>query len=326
MPSTWSVLYSKIRLLLKSHKYDLMIVHTPAMSWVARPAARGLVPMTIYFSHGLPFTAEQSKLRYFILRSLEQFMSKYTDAIIVMNSDDVAACQRFRLNRLGRRWFYVPGVGVDVDHYATGPPECTVTQLERNLELRADKPMILFLGRFIKSKRPRDVLDLARRIGNGVDFVLAGEGPLWTPIKMSAAKIGPHVKVIEFTSEVPALLARCTLLILPSVFREGLPRVILEACAAGKPVVAYNVRGARDAIRHGETGFLVQPANVSELCEAVSNLLEDDKLRSKMGKAGQKHIREKFSIHASLSATMAAIQEVLQQNNVCLEYDQQAVL
>jgi len=315
-PKTWRRLYRRIRLLLRTCQFDLMIVHTPAMSWVARPAAHGLVPATIYFSHGLPFAPEQPWLTNLVFRSVEQFMARYTDAIIVMNRDDAAACRRFKLTRTDGRWHYVPGVGVDVDTYAERPAENLVVKLEQKLGLRPGRPMVLFLGRFIKAKRPGDVLELARRIGPEVDFVLAGEGPLWKQTKKAGAKIGSHVKVIEFTDKVQLLLARCTVLVLPSVFREGLPRVLLEACAAGKPVVAYDVRGSRDIIERGQTGYLVPPRNVGQLHEAVSSLLKDSKLSSKMGQAGRERIRKEFSTQASVFSIIPAVREVLQQTDI----------
>jgi glycosyltransferase involved in cell wall biosynthesis len=286
------------------------------MSWVARVAANGLVPASIYFAHGLPFSPEQSKLMYFIFRCIEEFVARYTDAIIVINKNDAAACQRFKLTHSDGHWYYVPGVGVDIDAYANQPSEELLTKLEQELGLRAGKPMVLFLGRFIPAKRPGDVLELARKIGPEVDFVLAGEGPLWKQIKKAGAGIGPHVKVIEFTDRVPLLLARCSLLVLPSVFREGLPRVLLEAYSAGKPAAAYDVRGAHDVIEHGTTGYLVQPRNVEALYESVRKILEDDDLRLKMGQAGKKRMREKYSIEASLSAILPAIGEILQQKDI----------
>ena len=315
-PSTWWTLYRKIRLLLREGAFDLMIVHTPAMSWVARPAAHGLVPASIYFAHGLGFAPEQPRPTYLAFRCVEQFMARYTDAVIVVNSDDAAACRRFKLTRPDGRWYYVPGVGVDVDAYASQPAEHLITKLEDELGLRTGKQMVLFLGRFIASKRLGDVLEVARRIGPGVDFVLAGEGPLWKKIKKAAARIGSHVKVIEFTSQASLLLARCSLLVLPTVFREGLPRVLLEAYAAGKPAVAYDVRGVRDIIEHSTTGYLVQRCNVDGLHKAVRDILKDNELRMRMGQAGQKRIRQKFSINASLAVILPAVREVLEQKKI----------
>jgi glycosyltransferase involved in cell wall biosynthesis len=316
-PLTWWKLYWKLRALLRARYFDLMIVHTPVMSWIARLAADGLVPASIYFSHGLPFAPEQPRSAYLFFQCIERLMARYTNAVIVMNSTDAAVCQRLKLTRSEGNWYYVPGVGVDVDAYASRPAKHLMMKLEQEFGLRAGKQMVLFLGRFIRSKRPGDVLELARRMGDEVDYVMAGEGPLWHRIKAEASTIGPHIKVVEFTDRIAELLSRCSLLVLPSVFREGLPRVLLEAQAAGKPAVAYNVRGACDVIEHGKTGFLARPGNTDELYEAVSNILKDNELANGMGKMGQKRVREKFSIDASVSASMAAISKVLQQKKIC---------
>ncbi len=317
-PLTWWKLYRKLRVLLRTGEFDLMIVHTPVMSWIARTAARSLVPASIYFAHGLPFAApKQSRFAHMLFRSIERFVGRYTDAVFLVNSDDAAVCQRTQLTRGDGRCYHVPGPGVDVDAFAIRPAKHLITKLEQELGLRAGKPMVLFLGRFIPAKRPGDVLELARRIGSGVNFVMAGEGPLWKQIKETATKIGSDVKVVEFTHQVPLLLARCSLIVLPSVFMEGLPQILLEAHAAGKPAVAYDIRGVRDIIEHGKTGYLVQPCNVDELYEAVSKVLRDDELRMRMGQAGQKRMREKFSNEVALSVILPAVREVLLKKNIC---------
>jgi glycosyltransferase involved in cell wall biosynthesis len=316
-PLTWWKLHWKLRELFRARRFDLMIVHTPAMSWVARVAANGLIPASIYFAHGLPFAPLQSKLPYLVFRCIEQFMSRFTDAVIVVNSDDAAACQKVKLTRSEGRCYHVPGPGVDLEAFADQPAEHLITELENEFGLTAGKPMVLFLGRFIPTKRPGDVLELAKRIGPGVEFVMAGEGPMWKQIKKAGDEIGPHVKVLEFTHEVRLLVARCSVFLLPSVFREGLPQTLLEAQAAGKPAVAYDVRGPRDIIDHGTTGFLVEPRNVDALCESVIKILKNDDLRLKMGQAGQKRMEDKFSIKPALSAILPAIREVLQKKNIC---------
>ena len=177
--------------------------------------------------------------------------------------------------------------------------------------------MVLFLGRFIPTKRPGDVLALAKRIGPVVDFVMAGEGPMWQQIKKAGDEIGPHVKIVEFTHEVPLLLARCSLIVLPSVFMEGLPQILLEAHAAGKPAVAYDIRGVRDIIDDGRTGYLVEPCYVDGFYDRVHKILEDEELRNSMGKAAQERAREKFSNKVALSVILPAVREVLLKKSVC---------
>ena len=315
-PLTWWKLYWKLRELFRARRFDLMIVHTPAMSWVARAAANGLIPASIYFAHGLPFAPMQSKLPHLVFRCIEQLMARFTNAVIVVNSDDAAACQKVKLARSAGRCYHVPGPGVDVEAFADQPTKHLITKLENDFGLTSGKPMVLFLSRFIPTKRPGDVLELAKRIGPEVEFVMAGEGPMWKQIKKASKEIGSHVKVVEFTHEVRLLLARCSLFLLPSVFREGLPQTLLEAQAAGKPAVAYNIRGPRDIIDHGTTGYLVEPRNVDALCESVKKILGNDDLRVKMGQTGQKRMKDKFSIKPALSAILPAIREVLQKEKI----------
>jgi len=316
-PLTWLRLYHRLRALFRSGKFDLMIVHTPAMSWVARVAAKGLIPVTIYFAHGLAFAPLQSKPAHLFFRWIEKFMARYTDGVLVVNSDDAAACREVKLTRTGGHCYHVPGPGVDANVIAVAPLQERIAELEAELGLAAGRPLVLFLARFIPTKRPGDVLELAKRIGPRVDFVLAGEGPLWKSIKEQADMVGPHVKVIEFSQRVPLLLARCSVFVLPSVFREGLPQTLLETLAAGKPAVAYDVRGPRDIIDHGKTGFLVPPYDIDALHESVKKILEDEKLRQEMGRAAGHRFDEKFSLDASLSAITGAIREVLLQRGIC---------
>jgi glycosyltransferase involved in cell wall biosynthesis len=319
-PLTWIMVYQYLREFFRENQFDLVIVHTPVMSWLTRLAAKGLVGKIIYFAHGLPFAPEQNPLMRYLFRRIEMFMARYTDAVIVMNRDDEEACKKYRLTKTGGQYFYVPGVGVDVQEYSRPFTAEEITNLEKEVGLRAGVPMVLFLGRFISAKRPGDVLEIARRIGPKADFVLAGEGPMWESIRRKARSIGPHVHVLKFTTRTKLLLARSSVLVLPSVFREGLPRVLLEASAAGKPCVAYDVRGSRDVIADGETGFLASPKDVNALYDAVNKLLGDESMRNRMGTKGREQIDNKFSNKAAISATMTLLDGIVDKVNTKNDY------
>jgi glycosyltransferase involved in cell wall biosynthesis len=160
------------------------------------------------------------------------------------------------------------------------------------------------------------VLELARRTGPTADFILAGEGPLWKRIRRQASEIGANVRVLGWTDRIAPLVHRCTLAAFPSVYREGFPRFLLEAQAAGKPVVAYDVRGSRDAVDNGQTGLLVPPADVDAFCRAAQRVLADEDLRRRLGEAGQRRVREKFSLTASVGAQLSALAVVLAKKGI----------
>jgi glycosyltransferase involved in cell wall biosynthesis len=94
--------------------------------------------------------------------------------------------------------------------------------------------------------------------------------------------------------EIPKYMARMDVLGHLSL-REGLPRTLTQALACGKPVVAFDVDGAREVCRDGETGFLIRPNDTSALADAVIRLLQDKTLAARMGAQGRELVREKFA-------------------------------
>lgn len=310
-------IYRAVRSLLRSGRYDLLVVHTPVMSWLARPAARGCVGATMYVAHGLPFTLRQPWYLRRLLLAVEKFASRYTDALLVMNREDEEACRNHRLTRPGGFCRRIPGVGVDVSAYEPPLEESARRELDEHFSLRSDKPLLLYLGRFLPAKRPGDILTLAERLGDSVDIVMAGEGPLWPEIRRQAERLGPHVHVRGWTDRCTDLLRRCDVAVFPSVYREGLPRFLLEAAAAGKPAVAYDVRGSRDVIEHGETGLLVGPGDVEAFCEVVQRLLADAALRRRLGEAARQRAAAEFSLSAAVAAQTTAVREVLETIREC---------
>jgi glycosyltransferase involved in cell wall biosynthesis len=92
-----------------------------------------------------------------------------------------------------------------------------------------------------------------------------------------------------------AILAKVNIFCLPSYYREGLPTVIMEASASGRPVVTTDWPGCRDAVRSGLTGLLVNAKDPTSLAEAIRKLITDPALRLKMGAAGRSLVEEKFA-------------------------------
>lgn len=93
---------------------------------------------------------------------------------------------------------------------------------------------------------------------------------------------------------MPGVLSRCHIVTLPS-YGEGLPRALIEAAAAGKPIVATDVSGCREVVRHGQNGLLVPPKDPEALHDALLRLIENPGLRREMGESGRKLVVERFS-------------------------------
>ena len=125
----------------------------------------------------------------------------------------------------------------------------------------------------------------------------AGRGELLGQLKAEAAELGieENVKFLGLRQDVPELLQELDIFVLPSL-SEGLPLSVLEAMAAGKPVVATDVGGIREAVIDEHTGFLVPAEDPQALSEKILCLLRDRELASRFGEAGRKRVEQVFSL------------------------------
>ena len=117
--------------------------------------------------------------------------------------------------------------------------------------------------------------------------------------------ISNRVVFISYRDDIPSLLKAIDILVLPTL-TEGFSRIILEAMAAQKPVVATNVGGNTEAVVDGETGYIVPPGDSLALAARINELVEDKKKRTKMGQAGRKRVESRFAIRLNVES----IQEV----------------
>jgi len=127
------------------------------------------------------------------------------------------------------------------------------------------------------------------------ELLIVGSGKDEKPLKKIAEDLGIKALFLGERDDVAEILRVMDVFVLPSL-SEGFPVVILEAMAAGLPVVATDVGGSREVVLDGKTGFLVEPGNPDKLAEKIKELLENDEMRKKFGEAGFKRVKEKFSI------------------------------
>jgi glycosyltransferase involved in cell wall biosynthesis len=137
-------------------------------------------------------------------------------------------------------------------------------------------------------------------------LVIIGEGPAETDLRREAADSGvaDRIDFAGFRREVPRLLAAFDLVVQPSLW-EGLSISLLEAMAAGRPLVACDVQGNRDVIEHGVNGLMVPPRNPVALAEAMMRILTDASLAKRLGKNAESDCRRRFSQQRMVEQTLA---------------------
>lgn len=129
----------------------------------------------------------------------------------------------------------------------------------------------------------------------GAHFVVAGEGPMRPYLGRVASALQGRLHLLGWRDDVPALMRRIDAYCLPSL-REPFGLVLLEAMAAGRPVVAFRSGGAPEVVADGETGLLVPAGDVEALAAAIRRLAEDSELRERLGAAGQARMLGRFTL------------------------------
>src|SRR5690606_27595254 len=166
----------------------------------------------------------------------------------------------------------------------------------------ADTLAIAAVGQLIPRKGHRHLLSAMARLADrlpGAHLVVFGQGPLRAELEARARSLGlgERVRFAGFRQDLDRLLGAFDLLVHPAL-REGLGVAMLEAAAAGLPVIAFDAAGAREAVRHGENGRLVPPGDAAALADAIVELGRDAALRERMGAAGRERMRRDFSIES----------------------------
>lgn len=193
--------------------------------------------------------------------------------------------------------------------------------LRRELGLPADALLVGVLARLAPCKGIEIFLDAAQAVASrlpDVRFLVVGDegvlkgavrgrGAYRQALEARAARLGLADRVVfaGFRLDVPEILAELTVSVLPSITGEGLPNSVLESMAAGLPVVATNSGGTYEAVEDGETGLLVPSGDAAALAQAIVPLLEDPRLRARLGAAGRRRVAERFSLDRMTHAMQA---------------------
>ncbi len=184
----------------------------------------------------------------------------------------------------------IPGVGVDLQRFAP-------------VALPAGEPVVLLASRLLWDKGIREYVEAARSLRAGgvrARFALAGRTDPGNPASIPPAQIEAWrgEGVIEWwgwIEDMASALAKASIVCLPSYYREGLPTVLMEAAAAGRPVVTTDWPGCRDAVENGSSGLLVKARDAASLASALGALIGDASLCQKMGACGRSLAEERFS-------------------------------
>lgn len=293
--------YKMMNKLCDENNYEVVHCHSPIGGIVARLAcrkARKKGTKVIYTAHGFHFFKGAPLKNWMIYYIAERITAKFTDLLITINKEDYENAQQFNIKKIE----YVPGIGIDVNKISN-------VKIDRNLKrsefnLNEDDFLLFTAGQLSKRKNHEVLIKALAEIKNtNVKLLICGLGELETYLKELIATLGLEDRVIlaGYRKDVIELLQAADCFVFPSL-QEGLPVALMEAMAAGLPIVCSNIRGNVDLIEHGINGYLVLPENSLGFAENIGKIITNNKVRKEMNrinlevakKYDKKIIREKM--------------------------------
>jgi len=291
--------------IIKKGKYDIVHVHTPAASVMGRVAAKlAGVPLIIYTAHGFYFHEGMFRHKYNIILKIEKYLAKYfTDFIFTQSEEDRKTA--LENNFIDKNKILTIGNGVDVQgkFNPINIEKDKINELYKEFDLKENDKIIAFVGRLIKEKGVLDLLEAFNNINfndeTKVKLLMVG-GIAQSERDKDAIKkfekYGDNSNII-FTghrNDINSILYITDVFCLPS-YREGMPRSIIEAMAMECAVIVTDIRGSREEVIDGKSGFLVPVNSINILSNKIKELIEDDKLLQKMKIAGRRRAEKLYN-------------------------------
>jgi glycosyltransferase involved in cell wall biosynthesis len=290
--------------LCRDEDYDLIHAHTPRTALVGRLAARRAGVPFVYHVHSPAGRDSTRRVLNWINAAVEWSVVRGADRLITVSP----SLREYMIARgiAAERITYVPN-GVPGSSFTTERRPPTGTWTLGTVALFRPRKGIETLLEALAVLRSRDINVRLRAVG-GFETSTYKADVLGLAERLDLA---PAIDWIGFTRNVNRELAKINLFVLPSLFGEGLPMVVLEAMAAGLPVVASRVEGVPEAVVHRETGLLVEPGSVSQLAASIEEVVTGNVDYSQLSRGARERHAERFSDTTMAAGVAEVYREVL---------------
>lgn len=302
-----------LKAIMDKNQYALIHCHTPVGGVIGRLAAVGARKKdtrVLYTAHGFQFYKGGPVKDWIIYYTVEKIMARFTDVLITINQEDydVAIQKKFKAKEIKK----IDGIGLEIEKFQVRDSSKSIEDIKKSIGLDKEDFILLCVGELNKNKNQMFLLEVIKNLRSDKDLsspiklVLAGSG-IWVDllkIKVKELGIAEYVIFLGYRNDIPELLSMTDIAVSASL-REGLPFNLLEAMAAGKPVVATDVRGHRDLVKNGVNGFLVKQGNKTAFVDAIKKLYYNKELCHSFGQEGAL-----MSLNFSLDRTMTQMMEI----------------
>ena len=262
-------------------------------------------PMTLVTTtHGWGMMAERNPLHF----KVDRFCLRRYAHVLCVSPDLHEACRGFRIPD---QKLSLIGNAIITDDYDPSPS----TPSERQaMKFSGDEILLGAVGRLVAEKGFSHLIDAVSALvkdGHNVGLLIAGEGDLRGSLqnKIDSLELGSRARLCGFLQD-PRQLYRAADIYVLSSLSEGLPNVVLEAMASGRPVVATRVNGVPGLVEDGVSGLIVEPNNPEALAQGVSTLVNDQTLRDEIAMAGRLTVEQRFSFSHRMDQVVRVYEEL----------------
>ena len=321
--------YKELKKIIVDFKPDIVHTHASKAGTLGRLAAyHANVPIIVHTFHGHVFHSYFGNLKTNFYKAIERYLAKRTSCIVAISEKQkqelavdhkIAKPQKFRV---------IP-LGFDLSRFVANQQDKR-NSFRNQFKLDNETVAIGIIGRLVPIKNHELFLRSFEYVLDNttqkVKAFIIGDGELYKQLKLAATRIGlgynekdkyHFLKHLFFTSwmhDVDVAYAGLDVVALTSL-NEGTPVSLIEAQAAGKPVVSTNVGGIKNIIEHKKTGFLHEVADEEGFKNSLLNLVTNQPLREKMGKEGREDILEKYSYNRLVKDMGELYKDLLNQKN-----------
>jgi len=281
--------------LFRRERFDIVHVHTPVASLVGRLAASvARTPQIVYTAHGFYFHEGMPRWKRALFVGLERIAGRVTDVLFCQSAEDAATAvaEGIAPAELVR----AIGNGVDADRF---DPAHVLNPVDARaaLGIPSGVPVVGIIGRQVQEKGYLELLSAVAAVSvrfPDLHVLLVGgrlasdhAASIEPALAQARVTLGDRLIEVGQRDDTPVMLSAMDVFCLPS-YREGMPRTIIEAMMMARPVIATDIRGCREEVVPGETGWLVPARDAGALAAAMVASLEDPAAAARMGAAGRR--------------------------------------
>jgi len=287
--------YKQLKKIIQEEQFDIVHCHTPMGGVLARLAsikARKSKTKVIYTAHGFHFYKGAPILNWLLYYSIEKWLSKHTDCLITINSEDYELAKRkFKAKKIE----FITGIGIDENKFNIETTEEEKLKLREELGLKKDDFIAIYIAEISKRKNQEFLIKALKNVieeNKEIHLILTGNDSLNGKCQKVSVELGinNNVHFLGYRTDIRKLIEISNLYVSTSR-QEGLPVNIMEAMIMGKPIIATNCRGNRDLIKNEVNGCLIEQGDETEFANGFLNIFKNLEKWKEIGYNGKEDIK-----------------------------------